>query len=184
MKRTLCIFIILLTSASISEITYAESNDIPNQYEDFYLGIGYQSSEKALKAFENHLKQDVKLPLRLPSIAFTHQFGRFINLEGDVNDSFEVKYINDKLPENHYKIDIRLVENGFQLRDHNILNTYELRDGNKASYLKIFGFNLLVFNKDNFQYVLSIDKRIENEVTPENLVEIANSMDYSHNKIK
>lgn len=171
---------ILLFSFGISEMVSAKTNDTLRPFEEFYPELGYQSAEKALKAFETHFKQDVKIPLRLPPIAFTLQFGRFNNLEGDINDSFEIEYLNDKFPENHYMINIRPVDNGIPLREHNILKIYELKDGNKASYVKISGFNVLVFNKDNWQYMLSIDKKVEDEVAPETLVKIANSIDYPH----
>jgi len=37
--------------------------------------------------------------------------------------------------------------------------------------------NFLVFEKDNLQYMLGIDKEVSNKVTPEILVKIANSTD-------
>lgn len=40
----------------------------------------------------------------------------------------------------------------------------------------IRGANLLVFEKDNLQYRLSVDRKISNEATPEVLVQIANSI--------
>lgn len=42
----------------------------------------------------------------------------------------------------------------------------------------ILGFNLLVFERDNWQYVFSIDKKVSDRVTPEILVQIANSIDF------
>lgn len=36
--------------------------------------------------------------------------------------------------------------------------------------------NFLVFEKDNWQYMLGIDKKILDKVTPEALVDIANSI--------
>lgn len=49
--------------------------------------------------------------------------------------------------------------------------------------MTISGFNVLVFDKDNWQYMLSIDKRASDKVTAENLVQIANSIDYPTGQI-
>ena len=36
--------------------------------------------------------------------------------------------------------------------------------------------NFLVFEKDNWQYMIGIDKKVSNKVTPEILIDIANSI--------
>ena len=56
----------------------------------YFPEVGYKSVEEAIKEFEDYFKQDLKLPSDNPPLLFTHQFGRFSNLEGDSNDSFEV----------------------------------------------------------------------------------------------
>lgn len=119
----------------------------------------------------------MKLPLRQPPVAFTHQFGRFSNLEGNIYDPFEVKYINDEMPENHYKIDIRPLKNKLVFKDRGNQKVYILQNGQKAIYMVYLLFNFFVFEKNNWQYMLGIDKRLSNKVTPEMLVEIANSID-------
>ncbi|WP_251401586.1 hypothetical protein [Ureibacillus chungkukjangi] len=40
------------------------------------------------------------------------------------------------------------------------------------------GFNHLVFERGSWQYMLSVDKGVSDKVTPEILVQIANSIDY------
>lgn len=134
--------------------------------------------EDALDDFEQHFKQKPKLPLRVPPISFTHQFGRFSDLDGDNNDSFEVKFINDQLSENHYKIDIRPIKSNFPIREKYVIKTFELKNGIVATYMTISGFYVLVFERDDWQYMLSIDKRVSDKVTPETLLDIANSIDY------
>jgi hypothetical protein len=42
----------------------------------------------------------------------------------------------------------------------------------------ISGFNVLVFKRDNWQYMLSIDQRVSDKLTPDTLVLIANSIVY------
>lgn len=159
------------------------ANDNPSPYEEIYPEIGYKTVEAAADDFEQHFKQQLKLPLRVPPISFTHQFGRFNNLDDDINDSFEVTFINDKLSEHHYKIDVRPIENKLTLKEDYILKVFQLKNGTTATYMKISGFNVLAFERDNWQYMLSIDKRVSNTVTPETLVDIANSIDYSTEQI-
>lgn len=55
---------------------------------------------------------------------------------------------------------------------------HTLQNGQKAIYYmdgQLFSF--LVFEKDNWQYMLGIDKKVSNKVTPEVLVDIANSIE-------
>jgi hypothetical protein len=67
---------------------------------------------------------------------------------------------------------------GLPIRKEHIDRTLKLEDGNKAIYSVNIarGMNLLVFEKNGFQYILSVDKSISDKVTPEVLVEIANSI--------
>ena len=44
--------------------------------------------------------------------------------------------------------------------------------------MNISDFNVLVFERDNWQYMLSVSKRISDMVAPETLVQIANFIDY------
>ena len=156
---------------------YATANDKPDPYEEIYPEIGYKTVEYALDDFEQHFKQKPKLPLRVPPISFTHHFGRFSDLDGDINDSFEVKFINDQLSENHYKIDVRPIKNNIPIREKYVIKTFELKNGIVATYMTISGFYVLVFERDDWQYMLSIDKRVSDKVTPETLLDIANSID-------
>ncbi|KAB7704903.1 hypothetical protein F9802_15165 [Bacillus aerolatus] len=159
-----------------NETTYANSNDKPQPLEEIYPKIGYKTAEEAIKDFERHFKQNLELPLRIPPINFTHNFGRFSDLDGDVNDSLEVIFVNDKSPQNHYKIDVRPVKDKIPISDKYVLRNYTLKNKNKALYMNISGLNVLAFETDNWQYMLGIDKRVSDKVTPEVLVEIANSI--------
>lgn len=154
----------------------ADTNDKPSPYEEIYPEIGYKTVEEAVKDFEQHLKKDLKLPLRVPPVSFTHVFGRF----NDMDDSFEVEYVSDQSPENHYIIDVRTVGNKIPKRveEKYLIKTLKLENGKNANLIRISGFNVLVFERDKWQYMLSVDKRISDKVTPESLVQIANSIDY------
>ncbi|WP_274310055.1 hypothetical protein [Solibacillus daqui] len=59
-----------------------------------------------------------------------------------------------------------------------MIKTFELKKGIVATYMAISGFNVLVFERDDWQYMLSFDKRVSDKVTPETLLDIANSIDY------
>ncbi|MEK4426691.1 hypothetical protein [Solibacillus sp. FSL K6-1523] len=151
-----------------------------NTNEEFLTGIGYKSVNAALEEFEQHFNQQLKLPLRVPPISFTHQFARFSNLDGEMNDTFEVKFISDQFPENHFKIDVRPLQHKIDFSNKPIPKTFELNNKVTALYADnlVRGFNLFIFERDGWQYMFSIDKKVANTVTPEILVQIANSIDY------
>ena len=177
MSRTVYLFLVSFCTLFLLTL-HVSAKDKPSSYEKIYPEIGYKSVEKAVSDFEQHFNQKLKLPLRVPPISFTHHFGRFSDSKYEGNDSFEVTLINDQLSENHYKIDIRPLKYKLPLREKYVVKAYELKNGIVATYMSISGFNVLVFERDNLQYMLSIDKRVSNKVTPETLVDIANSIDY------
>lgn len=175
------IFSLCLSSCYLlfSQPSDAYINDSLSPYEEIYPEIGYKTVEAAASDFERHFHQGLKLPLRVPSISFTHHFGRFNDLEGDMNDFFEVTFINHQLPEHHYKITVRPNEFNLPTKKENIVNDFKLKNGTTAIYMEISGFNVLSFEREDWQYMLWIDKRVSNKVTPEVLVDIANSIDYT-----
>lgn len=162
-----------------NETVSANLSDPPQPLEEFFPEIGYKTVEAALKDFEQHFKQELKLPLRVPPISFTHHFGRFSNLDGDINDHFEVTMISDQSPQNHFKIDVRPIQYKIPFKKY-VSEVFKLNNGHDASYITNpgFGFNLLVFERDNWQYVFSIDSDVSDKVTPEILIQIANSIDF------
>lgn len=177
MTRT--ISILLISFCLLFFVTlYATANDKPRSYEEIYPEIGYKTVEEALNDFEQHFKQRLKLPLRVPPVSFTHHFGRFNDSDCNINDSFEVTFISDKSSENHYKINVRPIKYKVPIKGKYVLETFELKNGNEAIYMTFSGFNILVFERDNWQYTLNIDKRVSNKVTPETLLDIANSIDF------
>ncbi|MDQ0062208.1 hypothetical protein J2T14_004408 [Paenibacillus harenae] len=80
--------------------------DVP-PYEKPFFEIGYKSVEEALQECETLHHKELKLPYKLPSIAFTHHFGRCINdTVNHKNDDLGIEYLHEKQGENHYKIDV------------------------------------------------------------------------------
>ena len=170
--------ICLVLSLSANSNVYANSNDRPMTLEEAYEQMGYTSVEDAVKEFEKHFKQDVKLPPIKPSIPFTHQYGRFNeDKQYDVNDTLEISFLDEKSPENHYKIDVRPIKNKITLKPRPNQKYYTLQNGQKALYFEDMSFNFLFYDKGNWQYIFGIDKRISNKVTSEELVRIANSIE-------
>ncbi|WP_456272607.1 hypothetical protein [Bacillus sp. AK031] len=149
----------------------------PQSEEDFYREIGYETIDAAISDFENHYSHQLQLPLRVPPIAFTHSLGRFNDLSGEVNDSFEAEYINEKFPDNHYKINVRPVKHKIEFKEEKIIKVIKLENGKEAMFIDLEGFHVLVFERDNWQYMLSINKKVASVMLPGTLVKIANSID-------
>ncbi|WP_231505663.1 hypothetical protein [Bacillus sp. EB01] len=169
---------VLVCGTNIGTV-YGSENNKPDLYEKIYPEIGYKSVDEAKRDFEQHFKRELKLPLRVPPLSFTHHFGRFSDLDGELNDSFEVEFVSDITPENHYQIDVKPVKHKITIKDEKVLKVYKLKNGKNAKYMNISGFYVLVFERDNWQYIFSVSKRVSDKVTPETLVQIANSIDYS-----
>ena len=183
-KIYICLFLVLVGLNFIYSESATANLDKPEPYEESYPKIGYQSIDNALLAFERHFKKDVLLPLRVPSLSFTHCLGRFSDLQGTINDSFDLECVHDQIPENHYTIEIRPSKHKIQFENKHIKRSYLLKDGQSAHYIESSGFEMLVFEKANWQYMLSIDKRVSKQVSIQSLIEIANSIDYSTKKKK
>ncbi len=147
--------------------------------EELFTEGGYKSVDDALKEFEQHFNQELKLPLRVPPISFTHHFGKFSNLEGEANDTLEVKFISDKFPDHHFKIEVRPIQYKITFEKYQP-EAFQLENGSNAIYIENpkLGFNWFIFERDNWQYMFSVDTDISGKVTPEMLVQIANSIDF------
>lgn len=111
MKHFLSICL-LLSSLFTNEI-FASSveplSDVP-EFEEPYIEIGYKSVVEALKECETHNKRELKLPIKLPSIEFTHHLGRCVNDKDNDNDQLQIEYLHKAKGKNHYNIDVRPIE--------------------------------------------------------------------------
>lgn len=142
--------------------------------EYFQIGYGYIFEE--LQVSKEHFKKEIILPNRLPPIAFTHSFGRFSDLDGNLNDQFEVVYVNEDKPQHTYSLSVRPVKSGIKFGDKHITQIVKLRDGSNAIYSKrVRGFNQMVVEKFGFQYILSIPDEVTIDAK-EVFAEIANSI--------
>lgn len=154
----------------------AETQANAHSYENIYREIGYQSVTKAVREFENHFSAAVTLPTRLPPVEFTHCFARFNDSEGEVNDNLEVTFISERFPENHYKIDIRPKNSKIKVSANQVVKKVKLTKAQNGVFIKVPGFEVLLFEKGNWQYILSMDKRMSKQGT-ELLVKIAESLE-------
>ncbi|OCA91496.1 hypothetical protein A8F94_00830 [Bacillus sp. FJAT-27225] len=171
------ILIIFIFCGTSRDTVNAYSKDSPASIEKLYMEIGYKTVEEAVHDFETYYKEDVKLPLMIPSIPFTHQFGRFSEDKVyHINDSLEVEYLNEKSGDNFYKINIRSLKNKIDFKNSKNQKEYTLQNGEKAVYVNSVHHNFLVLEKGKWQYIFGVNKKISNKITPETLVQIANSI--------
>ncbi|MBX0359803.1 hypothetical protein [Halobacillus sp. Nhm2S1] len=151
--------------------------DEPKPLEDFYAEYGYKSLDEAVKEFEQQMKMKVTLPKKLPSLAFTHVLARVNRLGGSENLELNVEYLNEHVPENHFNVDIRPAENKLFIHEKRIIEQVRLKTGGKGIFVKVPGFHVFVFETEQWQYRLSMDQRVADHFFPDELVEIANTID-------
>jgi hypothetical protein len=149
-------------------------------FEKMFYQYGYKSVDVELKECEKLFDKNINLPVKVPPVAFTHQYARCNDLEGN-NDHFEIKYLNQNQGSNHFMIRVNPLKHklkGVPFKN-NVIHIYKLKDGSEAVYgttPMTKSFNILLFEKESWQYVLSVDHRIGDIVTAEVLIEIADSI--------
>ncbi|REJ06263.1 hypothetical protein [Halobacillus trueperi] len=151
--------------------------DQPKPLEDFYAEYGYKSLDEAVKEFEQHTEMHVSLPKKLPSLAFTHVVAKVNRLGGSENVELNVEYLNEHVSENHYNVDIRPAEQKLFIHEKRIIEQVRLKTGGKGFFVKVPGFHVFIFETEQWQYRLSMDQRVSDQFFPDQLVEIANSID-------
>lgn len=165
---TFTIFLIFSTSEGI----YA--NPQPPTFEEKYIEAGYKSVKDAVNEFENHFNCEVLLPTILPSITFTHSFGKFVeDQENNMNDTLEIRFIHKDRRENIFKMDIRSIKHKLDFEG----KKYTLHDGSNGIYFEHHPFNFFVFEKNNLQYLLGINIELSNAEMANTFVRIANSIE-------
>lgn len=176
MKKSFILMLTVVLFLFVVKEIKADKED--ENFEKVFTDIGYKEVFVAIQEGKDHFRRYLSLPTRLPAVAFTHNFGRLSDLEGKENDELEIKFINKDLPQNHYTIRVKPIEKRMQYEEKHIEQKFKLASGKDALFIstEVLGFNLLVFEKDGWQYTLSVDKRISDKVTPEVLINIANSI--------
>lgn len=165
MKQTILILI-------ASFFVFLENSHAQESLEDIYLKGGeYTEVNKAIKEAENHFGRDINLPVRIPSTAYTHSFGVF-RKEGI--SQLTVKYLNENTGYTHYTLSITAKIDGPNVKSPQEI--VSLKNGQKALYLNRDNIDALLFEKNSFEYILSLDKKSFGRNSKETLVQIANSI--------
>lgn len=183
MNRLLLIYVLIcnLFTPPIYASGIEPKNDVP-QFEEPYFENGYTSVGDALKKCEMLHHREIKMPIKLPPIAFTHHLGRCVNDKENINDELQIEYLHEEKGMNHYNIDVRPIEQKLNYGKLRNITQYKLNDGNQAlffttqSHKSMYGFNILVFEKNGWQYRVSVDTRVESKVTLNTLLRIAESV--------
>ncbi|MFD2614173.1 hypothetical protein [Paenibacillus gansuensis] len=175
-----------MTSTSFAEVR----DDVPIIDERSYFKVGYKSVGEALKECELLHHRDLRLPIKVPPVPFTLHLARCVNDKDHHNDELRIKYLNQVEGKYNYTIFVRPIEQkidfGFKkihfTKSMRLKKTYKLSDGSEAIYFttKIpdlgLGDNNFVFENNEWQYRLSVDSRIENEVPVSLLIQVAESV--------
>lgn len=171
----LFILIVLVSSSGWvhAEDYYGESYWNPQSIEEQYEIMGYRSLQVAVKEFENLYQRKVSLPNKLPPIEITHTFG--------IIDSYsypaklEIEYVNENKPREQIKMFIIPEAQGIYNKAK-VARLFTLTDDTKAIQLRDRYHNILIFHKNGWEYILANSKRIEEQVSIDDLIEMANSI--------
>jgi hypothetical protein len=104
-------------------------------FEKMYFKHGYKSVDVEFEKCEKLFNKHINLPVKLPPVAFTHQFARCNYLNGN-NNHFEIEYLNQNQSSNHYMIRINPLKHklkGVPFKN-DVIRTYKLKDGSEAVY--------------------------------------------------
>lgn len=173
-KFFVCIFIFMFTFFSLS---FSSNADSTNDFEEYYYDIGYKDVASAVIDGQKHFSKQISLPSKLLEVTFTHAFGRMNDLEGEESDELEFVFLHEKKAQNHFKILIKPVKYKLPFEEKHIKQKIKLNNGDEAIYSKSFtGFDTIAFEKNGFQYLLSIDEDCGKKISIEALIDIANSI--------
>ncbi|RDY65811.1 hypothetical protein DXT76_21685 [Halobacillus trueperi] len=176
MKKCLMSLVFITCMLGVHTPVHAQV-DQSKPLEEFYAEYGYKSLEEAVKEFEQQMKMKISLPKKLPSLSFTHVLARVNRLGGNENVELNVEYLNEHVPENHFKMDIRPAENKLFIHEKRIIEQVRLKTGGKGIFVKVPGFHVFIFETEHCQYRLSMDQRVSDHFYPDELVEIAKTID-------
>ncbi|MBM7608776.1 hypothetical protein JOD29_002023 [Lysinibacillus composti] len=172
-KNRLLLFSFFVFSIFLATSTYANEYKFDRNFSK----VGYEEIDEALAKSEEHFKRNIALPNEIP-ITFTHSFGRFSNPKGDANDRLEVRYVDENAGANDYSIEVRPIDYKIPIREEMIDEELKLNNGTYAIYSTTMsmGTNNLVFEMNEWQYILSLNKDATDKAL-ELLIEVANSID-------
>ena len=171
------LFLTAILCFTITPEAYANFNNAETQ--KAYFELGYESVYDSLERSNRYFNHEIKLPVQIPPIPFTHLFGRLNKHEDRNNSTLEIEYINQNGAP--YGITIFPVKSKVQLSElDSKAQFFTLKDGSKAGYISkpphIRWINHFYFEKNGWQYLIRVHSDVSNVITPELLVEIADSI--------
>lgn len=148
-----------------------------DDYQQAILESGAELVEEAVRTCEEFFGKRIPLPPQLPPVPFTHQYGRCYDEQGGLDEHLEIHYKHQFKPEHEYEIELYPRENRQRL-DHLAFAEIELADHTVAMFYKgpINSIQLLVFEKGDWQYVLTAANRASSAIGQQALTEIAQSL--------
>ncbi|MGJ7922562.1 hypothetical protein [Neobacillus sp. LXY-4] len=174
MKRIyILIFTLSFGFTSLGSVN-ANGQDERHQFEKGLFELGYKTVEEAVNQCEKVFTEKIVLPYKIPPVQFTHYFGR-CNKDFGINNTFEIIFLNKNTPENHYTLTLRPKKHAIKFKPEHIDKIVKLDNGKELFVVKRAA-NIFVFEGEDWQYFLGIDKRISKSVPLDVLVDIANSI--------
>ena len=167
----LLLFVIYLFVETNVGTAFADVQDTTPYFEDHSVRVGYKTVDEAVSEFEKNCDCVVKLPSMIPDLQFTHEFGAFYKDYKDrQKDLLQIRFVNREQKNNIFKIDVRPRKVSYEGKE------YTLQDGTKGIYVEHHIFHVFVFEKNNLQYIVSIDKNVADIDPTEVLMAVANSI--------
>ncbi|MEC0369619.1 hypothetical protein [Paenibacillus chibensis] len=183
-KRVVALLILLFFTCAENDWVQASADpksDREKEAEALYRQYGYTSVEKAKADCEKKFGSTMPLPRSKPKVSFTHAYGRCnFNEKDPMNNELELEYIHMHQSGHHYKVEVRPVEYKIRSSYPERMRTVSLHNGSKAEFWitpGIRGFYVLFFDKYQWQYIVSVDKRIGTNTPEKLLTEIADSLE-------
>ncbi|MCM3257714.1 YqzG/YhdC family protein [Paenibacillus lautus] len=173
--------ILSLGVTPINDQATMESSEFSFQQAIFESGA--ELAEEAIRACEKRFGREIQLPPQVPAVAFTHQYGRCYGTHAGLDEHLEIHYRNEFKPENDYRIELYPVENRQQL-EHLSFQALELTEQTTAKFYKgpLNTLQLLVFEKADWQYLITTANRASTEIGQRELTDIAQSLIHAVNR--
>ena len=167
----LLLFVFCLFIETSDGTVFANSKETTPYFEDHSVRVGYKTVDEAVSEFEKSCDCVVKLPTMIPDLQFTHEFGAFYKDHKDrQKDLLQIRFVNREQKNNIFKIDVRPNIVSYEGKE------YTLQDGSKGIYVEHHIFHVFVFEKNNLQYIVRIDKNVSDIDPSKVLMDIANSV--------
>ncbi|SEL97861.1 Protein of unknown function [Paenibacillus sp. cl141a] len=172
--------ILSLGITPVADQVTMESSDFPFQQAIFESGA--ELAEEAIRACEKRFGREIHLPPQMPAVAFTHRYGRCYGTHAGLDEHLEIHYRNEFKPENDYRIELYPLENRQQL-EHLSFQALKLTEQTAAKYYRgpLNTLQLLVFEKADWQYLLTTANQSSTEIGQRELTEIAQSLIHAVN---